>query len=132
MTKETYQIAKKLNHDLTVLNHIKSEQDKKHWVGFCDYNNDSIDSFLCAELQNDFREFIIRELEKTNKMFEDLSSVTPEEKAGKWTRELITNKYGGCIGAKMICSECGQDNGYDKRFRFCPNCGARMESEVNE
>ena len=35
-----------------------------------------------------------------------------------------------------ICSECGQDNGYDKRMKFCPNCGARViepqESEVND
>ena len=58
---------------------------------------------------------------------EALPSVTPAEKVGKWTRELIRNERGGCIGAKMICSECGEDNGYDKRMRFCPNCGAKME-----
>ena len=45
-------------------------------------------------------------------------------KTGHWTRELIRNEKGGCIGAKMICSECGQDNGYDKRMRFCHNCGS--------
>ena len=48
---------------------------------------------------------------------------------GRWTRELIRNEHGGCIGAKMICSECGQDNGYDKRMKFCPNCGSKMEVE---
>lgn len=53
-----------------------------------------------------------------------LSPVT--SKTGHWTRELIRNEKGGCIGAKMICSECGQDNGYDKRMKFCPNCGAEM------
>lgn len=58
-----------------------------------------------------------------------LPSVTPRQKIGYWTRELIINEYGGCIGAKMICSECGQDNGYDKRMKFCPNCGAKMEVE---
>lgn len=56
-----------------------------------------------------------------------LPSVTPAEKVGHWTRELIRNEYGGCIGAKMICSECGQDNGYDKGMKFCPNCGAKMQ-----
>lgn len=58
-----------------------------------------------------------------------LPSITPQQKIGYWTRELIINEYGGCIGAKMICSECGQDNGYDKRMKFCPNCGAKMEVE---
>ena len=52
-----------------------------------------------------------------------------EQMTGRWTRELIRNEYGGCIGAKMICSECGQDNGYDKRMKFCPNCGAKQEVE---
>jgi Zn finger protein HypA/HybF involved in hydrogenase expression len=50
---------------------------------------------------------------------------------GHWTRELIRNEKGGCIGAKMICSECGQDNGYDKRMKFCPNCGCKMQEVEN-
>lgn len=62
-------------------------------------------------------------------VLENMPSVTPQEpKTGWWTRELIRNEYGGCIGGKMICSECGQDNGYDKRMKFCPNCGAKMET----
>ena len=28
----------------------------------------------------------------------------PQPKTGHWTRELIRNEKGGCIGAKMICS----------------------------
>lgn len=63
------------------------------------------------------------------KQIKALPSVTPQQKIGYWTRRLIINEYGGCIGAKMICSECGQDNGYDKRMKFCPNCGAKMEVE---
>lgn len=63
------------------------------------------------------------------KQIKALPSITPQQKIGYWTRELIINEYGGCIGAKMICSECGQDNGYDKRMKFCPNCGAKMEVE---
>lgn len=65
---------------------------------------------------------------------EDIKSLSPvphAEKVGHWTRALIRNELGGCIGAKMICSECGQDNGYDKRMKFCPNCGTRMQ-EVEE
>ena len=29
-----------------------------------------------------------------------LPSVTPQQKIGYWTRELIINEYGGCIGQK--------------------------------
>ena len=57
---------------------------------------------------------------------DNLLPITPQPKTGRWTRELVRNEYGGCIGAKMICSECGQDNGCDKRMKFCPNCGCRM------
>lgn len=49
-----------------------------------------------------------------------------QPKMGRWTRKLIRNGKGGCIGAKMICSECGQDNRYDEYMKFCPNCGCRM------
>lgn len=67
------------------------------------------------------------EMSLLKRKIEKMPPVTPAEKVGKWTRELIRNEYGGCIGAKMICSECGQDNGYDKRMNFCPNCGAKMQ-----
>ncbi len=55
---------------------------------------------------------------------------------GHWTRELIRNEKGGCIGAKMICSECGNDNKHDEYMTYCPNCGTKMitpqESEDKE
>ena len=51
---------------------------------------------------------------------------TPQSKTGHWTRELIRNEKGGCIGAKMICSECGNDNKHDEYMPYCPNCGVRM------
>jgi hypothetical protein len=55
--------------------------------------------------------------------------VTPAEKVGHWTRELIRNEKGGCIGAKMICSRCGNDNRHDEYMNYCPNCGTKMEVE---
>ena len=55
--------------------------------------------------------------------------VTPAEKVGHWTRELIRNEKGGCIGAKMICSRCGNDNRHDEYMNYCPNCGRKMEVE---
>ena len=72
MTRETYKKAHRLVHDLTILKDIKFEHDKNHCVGFCTPGNEIIDSFLASELQDDFREFIIRETEKVNKMLEEL------------------------------------------------------------
>ena len=74
------------------------------------------------------------EFMRTMKLLKSLPPVTPKQKVGQWSRELIRNEHGGCIGAKMICSECGRDNGYDKRMKFCPNCGAKMreDGEQNE
>lgn len=60
-----------------------------------------------------------------------LPPVTPQPKMGHWTRVLIRNEKGGCIGAKMICSECGNDNRHDEYMKYCPNCGAKMQ-EVEE
>lgn len=72
MTRETYKKADRLVHDLTILKDIKIEQDKNHWIGFRAPNNETIDSLWVSELRDDFREFIIREIEKANKMLEEL------------------------------------------------------------
>ena len=57
----------------------------------------------------------------------DAPTIEPERKTGKW----------GC-GDDMfeyaICSSCKWDSGEAweyalKHFKFCPNCGAKMEGE---
>jgi len=55
-----------------------------------------------------------------------IKALEQEPKIGHWIRELIRNKKGGCIGAKMICSKCGNDNKHDEYMNYCPNCGASM------
>ena len=55
---------------------------------------------------------------------EQMSSVQPEPKTGHW---INTDKY--YLGWK--CSECGCHT-IDTTPHFCPNCGAKMESEVEE
>ena len=71
MTKETFNKAVYINHDITSLKEIKSEQDKNHWVGFRTPTND-IESFWNPEIMNDFKEFVEKELEKVEKMFSDI------------------------------------------------------------
>lgn len=72
MTRETFMKAYRLDHDLTILKEIKSEQDKNHWVGFRIPTNDILDYFWTSEFQDDFQEFIIKEIEKANKILEEL------------------------------------------------------------
>lgn len=71
---------------------------------------------------------------------EDLPPVTPQPKTGHWVEENIN---GG--GRRVFCSECGcpppfehvstgdvySASGYGviNKTKFCPNCGAKMESE---
>jgi hypothetical protein len=58
-----------------------------------------------------------------------LPSVT--QKSGKWTKMFLTDTR----DIYCQCSECGFIHkfidGHTAQYNFCPNCGARMESEVN-
>ena len=59
---------------------------------------------------------------KCARALNDLPSVT--QKSGKW-------------GASCTCSVCGQwrileSEKNDGKYKFCPNCGAKMESEDKE
>lgn len=78
------------------------------------------------------RDITVKECERLIKAL-DLVDTAEEIKIGHWTRELIRNEKGGCIGAKMICSECGNDNKHDEYMTYCPNCGAKMNiQKINE
>lgn len=65
-------------------------------------------------------------------MIEDLPSVTPKQRTGHWIKRNNPNysPFDGSQSDISICSECGLKTEW-KSTKFCPNCGARMESEVN-
>ena len=58
---------------------------------------------------------------------EDLPSITPERKMGRWIRFTMTNDL-------AQCSECGDyvDNAIRCGYNFCPNCGAEMQEVEDE
>lgn len=64
------------------------------------------------------------------KALEDLPSVTPAKKVGRWIKSDIPNE-------EYVCSECGGACWYYDyeaavaKSRYCPNCGSRM-GEVEE
>lgn len=71
MTRELFNKANSINHDINVLQNIKFEQDKNHWVGFRTPAGEE-DSFWSRELQVDLKNFINSELEKAQKLFEEV------------------------------------------------------------
>ena len=61
-------------------------------------------------------------------ILEDLPSVTPAQKTGRWKRVSI-DKYVQHAMAFYRCSECrGESIGMSK---YCQNCGTKMEEENN-
>ena len=73
-------------------------------------------------------------------VLERVSSEMPSaEKTGKWIhgRELSRKMIGDCIIAIRYdgwkCSECGclVEEEREPLYKFCPNCGARMEGGQN-
>jgi ribosomal protein S27E len=58
----------------------------------------------------------------------ELPAVKPKQRKGKWENKNTNGHY---FYGK--CSECGQefcvDTWYTQNMKYCPNCGAEMESE---
>lgn len=71
MTREIFDKAKCIDHDITVLKNIKFEQDQNHWVGF-DTPSGTESSFSDSTIWNDFKYFIDTELVKAQKLLEEL------------------------------------------------------------
>ena len=91
------------------------------------------------EMERDDR--IIKALEKIAEQLERLNEQptadVEEVKHGKW-REGAFLKVGGLMKyPSVICSNCGITfcdiiNNHDYMYRYCPNCGARMDGDKNE
>ncbi len=64
----------------------------------------------------------------------DLPPVNPQEpKTGRWS--IVSDGYGDSAYV-CECSECKDTvwvyKDADRKWNYCPNCGAKMESEVSE
>lgn len=55
-----------------------------------------------------------------DEVIKDLPPVTPQPKVGHWM-----HPYKSDIACE--CSECHMQMPITKDFKFCPNCGAKME-----
>ena len=62
-------------------------------------------------------------------MVEDMPTIEPERKTGKWIRDVT-------YYPRYHCSQCGEktDNTImgAPRYKYCPNCGADMRGKQDE
>lgn len=85
------------------------------------------------------RDTIIREMEKRHKegdaitlgYIKNLPSVTPKQRTGKWVKDKNLYK---CTACNELCTQAGWASCISKEqiykaFKYCPNCGAKMEGE---
>ena len=80
---------------------------------------------------HEIKDALIEQYEFTAKQLSELPPVKPQEpKKGHWimTNDYLTTAYGSVDYVK--CSCCGEDS--LEEGNYCPNCGAEMESEVEE
>lgn len=57
--------------------------------------------------------------EEIRDVLNDLPSIQPERKTGRW----IPNRHTDTV----LCNVCGKC--YGDEYRYCQNCGAKMKSE---
>ncbi len=57
----------------------------------------------------------------------NLPAVQPKQKTGRWEHDC------GHFANRWICSQCGYKFYFEKsEAKYCPNCGAKMESDNND
>ena len=56
-----------------------------------------------------------------------MKEVALEPKRGKWIPIIEGNEFGEPYPSGVYCSECGETCGCEANY--CPNCGAKMETE---
>jgi Zn finger protein HypA/HybF involved in hydrogenase expression len=62
---------------------------------------------------------------------DNLQPVIPQQKYGKWIKQTLSVKPFG--EDTVLCDQCAFMTDKDSGYNYCPNCGAKMESEeINE
>lgn len=69
-----------------------------------------------------------------SKKLKDLPSVHPKQKTGRWiyTNTIGGMRYYGCTICTNQEKDCIADENEIQWYNYCPNCGAKMESDKND
>ena len=74
-----------------------------------------------VEEEHQFLDCLISDMKK-------LPSAEPERKKGKWIK-ADSQQYFRKHYPLFTCSACGYRKDSQKKWNYCPNCGARMDKE---
>ena len=89
-------------------------------------------ALICLPTEEDFQqtEFLLKTFKKQEHVATDSSADTPEKNAtGMWIKSESHTHYFYCSCCKPKGSGDNQWREiFDCRYRYCPNCGARMEN----
>ena len=66
-----------------------------------------------------------------NEVLNNMPSVQPKQKTGRWiyTNTIGGMRYYGCTICTNQEKDCIADENEIQWYNYCPNCGAKMESE---
>lgn len=64
----------------------------------------------------------------------EMPSIQPKQKTGRWiyTNTIGGMRYYGCTICTNQEKDCIADENEIQWYNYCPNCGAKMESDKND
>lgn len=90
-------------------------------------SEDAISRAEVIALYDEYRPKLATHVSEFGDKLKALPPIQPKAKVGKW--KYYQNEKGDWINE---CSVCKCDAGVGYSYNYCPNCGAKMESEVEE
>ena len=79
------------------------------------------------DLKMDGAEHIV--VHHARRIIEDMPSVTPQPRTGQWIEVIDKIDRLGNKTWHHKCSICGNEDSGWGEYKYCPNCGAKMEVE---
>ena len=72
--------------------------------------------------------------ERVDTWLVNLPAVQPKQKTGRWiyTNTIGGMRYYGCTICTNQEKDCIADENEIQWYNYCPNCGAKMESDKND
>lgn len=96
-----------------------------------------IDADALSEWLKDYGQKVIKGERETSLMYvwkhvQDMPTVEPERKTGKWIPQDMNKSYGMVSTAVYYYPKCSVCGWSANNTNYCPNCGAKMDGGEQE